>query len=239
MFFGFPIDLVSIGGKALMLMLAVLFGGLIGLEREWHGNPAGMRTHILVCVGSTVITLTSVEIGMGIRGGTHGDPGHIAAQIVSGVGFLGAGAIVREGATVRGLTTAASIWATAGIGIALGGSPRLGELAVVATLIVLVTLSLLTRVETFLKARQRVLVLQVEVAEAKRGPSRVLDTLAKNGVEVYGVESEATPVLPGGQGNAQTRQMRIRVRLPRGMDRHAVSTLLTEEEGITSFHTDR
>ena len=87
LFFGYLIDPLSWNGKMMVLLLSVLLGGLIGLERQLHGNAAGLRTHIMVCVGATVITLTSVEIGLGVRGGMRGDPGHIAAQIVSGVGF--------------------------------------------------------------------------------------------------------------------------------------------------------
>ena len=175
----------------LAVLLAVLLGGLIGAERELHGSPAGMRTHILVCVGATVMTLTSVEIGLGVRGGMRGDPAHLAAQIVSGIGFLGAGAILREGASVRGLTTAASVWTTAGIGITIGASPRLGELAVLATLVVLVTLSVLTRLEQTLKLRQGICSLAVEVQEKDNGPVRVLELLSRQGVVVYGVTSES------------------------------------------------
>ena len=237
-FFGLHIDSLSIWGKGLALLLAVVFGGLIGAEREWHGNPAGMRTHILVSVGATVITMASVEIGLGVRGGMRGDPGHIAAQIVSGIGFLGAGAIVREGATIRGLTSAASIWVTAGIGIALGASPRLGELAVVATLIVLSTLTVLTQAETWFKLRQGISRLEVEVQEDDRGPVRVLDALCSRGIVVYGVQSQA------GQGSLDkgvpgvTRLMRMRIKLPRGFDRNNFNTLLMEEKGVLSFHLE-
>ena len=237
-FFGLHIDPLSLGGRGLALLLAVLLGGLIGLEREWRGNAAGMRTHILVCVGATVITLTSVEIGMGVRGGMRGDPGHIAAQIVSGIGFLGAGAILREGATVRGLTTAASIWCSAGIGIALGASPHLGELAVLTAFIVLLTLTVLTRMETVLKVRQAIHTLEVEVQEEDRGPARVLDSLSAANIVVLGVQSQA------GQGSLDktvmgaTRQMRLRVQLPRSFDRNRFNTLLMEEKGVLSFHLE-
>src|SRR5690349_2341633 len=114
------IDRFSLWGQAFALLLAVLLGGAIGLERELRGQAAGLRTHVLVCVGATLITLTSVEIGMDKSGTFHGDPARLAAQIVSGIGFLGAGAILREGLSIRGLTTSASIWTTAGIGIAIG-----------------------------------------------------------------------------------------------------------------------
>jgi putative Mg2+ transporter-C (MgtC) family protein len=238
-FFGHYIDPVSLGGKGLVLLLAVLFGGLIGLERQLHGNAAGMRTHIMVCVGAAVITLASVEIGLGVRGGMRGDPGHIAAQIVSGIGFLGAGAILREGATVRGLTTAASIWTTAGIGIALGASPRLGELAVVATVIVLCTLAILGRLEEIFKLKQDIHALEVEVLEANRGPARVLDLLCAYGVVIYGVQSEPGPASLSKSVMGATRLMRLRMQLPRTFDRNVLNTQLTEEEGVISFHLDQ
>src|SRR5437588_2576841 len=123
-FFGLSINPHSTFGMSIALVLSVVLSGLIGLERELHGHPAGLRTHILVCVGSTLITIVSVHIGMGVGGQQpKSDPARLAAQIVSGIGFLGAGAIIREGATVKGLTTAASVWATAAIVTALGSGP--------------------------------------------------------------------------------------------------------------------
>src|SRR5579871_6132611 len=193
LFFGLHIDPLSLGGKTIVVLLAALLGGLIGFERQWRGYAAGLRTHMLVCVGATVMTLTSVEIGMGVRGGMRGDPAHLAAQIVSGIGFLGAGAILREGATVHGLTTAASVWTTAGIGIALGANPHLGELGVVATLVVLLTLTVLHRLEDLLKLKQSNCILDVEVREEGHGPARVLELLCDAGFVVYGVQSSPGP----------------------------------------------
>src|SRR5579871_1419487 len=184
LFFGLHIDPLSLGGKTIVVLLAALLGGLIGFERQWRGYAAGLRTHMLVCVGATVMTLTSVEIGMGVRGGMRGDPAHLAAQIVSGIGFLGAGAILRDGMTVRGLTTAASVWVIAGIGIALGASPHLGELAVVATLIVLGTLTILHRLEETFKLNNFIQDLEVEVREADHGPARVLELLCSHQIVV-------------------------------------------------------
>ena len=237
-FFGHEIDPLALTGKTLLLLLAVVCGGLIGAERQWHGNAAGMRTHVMVCVGAALITITSVEIGLGVRGGMRGDPGHIAAQIVSGIGFLGAGAILREGLTIKGLTTAASIWVTAGIGIALGASPRLAQLAVLATLIVLATLTLLTRVETLFKLRQGAHTVAVEVEEADRGAVRVLDLLCRHGIVVYGVQSEAGPGSLNKDIVGATRQMRMQVQLPRGFQRSTFNALLMEEKGVVAFHME-
>ncbi len=101
------------------LGLAFLLGGVIGLERETHGQAAGLRTHMVVTVGAALITLISIKVSF-MGGGIQSDPGRIAAQIVSGIGFLGAGAIIRYGMTIRGLTTAACLWTSAGIGMACG-----------------------------------------------------------------------------------------------------------------------
>lgn len=114
----------------LRLILASVLGGLIGLDRESTNRPAGFRTHILVSIGSTLMMLVSLE---NARYG--GDASRIAAQVVSGIGFLGAGTIMRTGTNIEGLTTAASLWVCAGIGLAVGNGYYLG--AVTTTLIVL------------------------------------------------------------------------------------------------------
>jgi putative Mg2+ transporter-C (MgtC) family protein len=102
------------------LILAAFLGGIVGIEREMHSKAAGFRTHILVCIGSCLIMLTSMHMFDIYKGLVNADPGRIAAQVVSGIGFLGAGTIIRSRASVLGLTTAASLWAVAGIGLAVG-----------------------------------------------------------------------------------------------------------------------
>ncbi|MER3417967.1 MAG: hypothetical protein C4343_02385 [Chloroflexota bacterium] len=105
------------------LLVAAALGAAIGLEREIHEHPAGMRTHLLVSVGSAIFTVLSIYGFIGVLpSGQAGpvDPSRIAAQIVSGIGFLGAGAIIKYGTSIRGLTTAASLWATAAVGMASG-----------------------------------------------------------------------------------------------------------------------
>ena len=123
------------------LILGLLFGGLIGLEREYHGQPAGLRTHIILCVGASLVMCLSLLLWEPNKG----DVQRLAAQVISGVGFLGAGAIFKYGGGVRGLTTAASIWTTAIIGMTAGSGLNL--VAAASTGLVLFTLIIMNNFE--------------------------------------------------------------------------------------------
>jgi len=131
---------------AIRLILSTVIGGLIGMEREVSNRPAGLRTHVLVALGSTLVMLVSIDgfhnTGANIR---VGDPARLAAQVISGVGFLGAGTIMRTGGSVKGLTTAASLWVCAGIGLAVGSGYYMGGLLTAA--IVIITLMSLRVIE--------------------------------------------------------------------------------------------
>ncbi len=113
MILNFSVDLM------IKLAVATLLGGILGLEREIHGRPAGLRTHLLVSLGAAAFMVMSPLVAS-MSKDFQGDPGRIAAQIVTGIGFLGAGAIVKEGINIRGLTTAACLWVAAAIGMASG-----------------------------------------------------------------------------------------------------------------------
>ncbi len=134
------------------LLLSVVLSGLIGLERESHGREAGLRTHILVGIGATLIMLTSVYISKQYGLGNSADPGRVAAGVVTGIGFIGAGTIIRFRASVRGLTTAASLWVTAGIGLAIGSGFYLG--ALITTALILFALVFLGRFERFISKKR-------------------------------------------------------------------------------------
>jgi len=129
------------------LLLSAFLGAALGFEREWRQKYAGLRTNILIAIGSTLFTVMSIDLSWG----SGGDPTRVAAQIVTGIGFLGAGAIMRTGADVRGLTTAATIWVNAAIGVAVGGGEY--HLAVIATGITLLVLTVLNPVESWLDRR--------------------------------------------------------------------------------------
>ncbi len=128
----------------LRLCIAACLGGLIGSERGRHGRPAGLRTHILICIGAAMTSVTSMYLSECL--GYTGDVARISAQVISGIGFLGAGTImIRNSSIITGLTTAAGMWATATIGIALGYGFYSG--AVTATFICIFSVTILSRLE--------------------------------------------------------------------------------------------
>jgi putative Mg2+ transporter-C (MgtC) family protein len=127
------------------LVLSLILGGLIGLERQLHRRTAGLRTHILVSLGSCLIMLTSLYIFAIYKNEVPLDPARIAAGVITGIGFLGAGTIIRERQGIRGLTTAASLWVVAGIGLAVGCGFYSASL--VTTFLALLTLFLLRYAE--------------------------------------------------------------------------------------------
>lgn len=167
------------------LLVSALLGGLVGYERERANRPAGLRTHILVCVGSTLIMMVSVDTFKMYRGLTNVDPGRIAAQVVSGIGFLGAGTILREGPTIRGLTTAASLWVVAGVGLAVGAGLYGSALATVV--IILVTLETLSKFERrFIARNHRVLLVRIKDRPGRLGA--VASVLGQHGINIRNVE---------------------------------------------------
>jgi len=154
---------ISYWELALRVVLAVVAGGLVGLEREWSNHAAGFRTHILVCLGATSIMLLSVYgfSAFADEVNVRMDPARLAAQVISGIGFLGAGAIMRNGFTISGLTTAASLWVVAAIGLCVGAGFYFVSL--LTTFVVLFSLFLLNRWEKrfFSLKRKRKLELKV------------------------------------------------------------------------------
>lgn len=129
----------------LKLALSIVLGALIGFEREYTNRPAGLRTNILVCLGATLVQIISIEIFSNYHHLTNVDPARLGAQVISGIGFLGAGTIIREGANIKGLTTAASLWVVACIGLAIGQGIYIP--AIIAALLSFITLTALRGVE--------------------------------------------------------------------------------------------
>ncbi len=165
------------------LSLALVLGGIIGIEREIRNQPAGFRTHAILSVGSALLMMVSYAgaLKFGVQGKAASDPMRIAAQVVSGIGFLGAGAIMRIGASVKGLTTAASLWATAAVGLACGGG--FYQAAVITTALLFVTLFFLGKLEKtilFTKPKRALFIEALDEPTLMGDIERVLDGLGYN-----------------------------------------------------------
>jgi putative Mg2+ transporter-C (MgtC) family protein len=184
---------LQFGEVLLRIVLAGILGAAIGAEREIREREAGLRTHILVSIGAALFTLVSAygfsDFHFSNASGITYDPTRIAAQVVTGIGFLGAGAIIRQGLSVRGLTTAASLWVVAAIGLATGAGYY--SAAVVTTVVVLVSLWPLRILayRLFEKVRPGELRLEVELRPTET-PSILLDPLEKRGIAVHSFEVE-------------------------------------------------
>ncbi|MDR7415432.1 MAG: MgtC/SapB family protein [Armatimonadota bacterium] len=202
----------------LRLGLAVLLGGVVGLEREALEKPAGFRTHILVALGATLFTLIS---GYGFRG-SGADPTRIAANVVVGIGFLGAGTIWRHGVGVGGLTTAASLWTVAAIGMAVGTGLYLP--AILGTLAVVVILHLFPRIDARLLRRGSTGVLQVAVQDRPGRLADLFGLLARHRATVLGAE-----VVQGTDGLVH---LTFTVRTPPEVDRGRLLAALLEADGV-------
>lgn len=206
----------------LRLIEAAVLGGLIGLEREWNNQPAGLRTHIILCLGSALIMEVSLRVG---AGSPTSDPGRIAAQVVSGIGFLGAGAILRMGASVRGLTTAASIWTTAGIGLAVGAGFHVEAVSVVV--IMLLSLGVLKKVGLRISAGRRIKIVKIDVSgeDEEMIVSEFEDILSKERCDVREIDVKKDP---------DSGEMRIQVKIaaPRDFDPPRLVEALTRRSGV-------
>ncbi len=202
------------------LLLVTLLGGIIGFERERHGRAAGLRTHILVGMGSCLMMLTGIFLAE-TWSGSGLDPTRIAAQVVSGIGFLGAGTILRARASIRGLTTAASLWVVAGVGLAVGAGFEFGAVAV--TLISLVVLFSLSRWERVIR-RDWYKGLVVETTFSLEVLAEIYRLLALYDVEVRGVELKRT--------DASGAVVELEVKLRSEQTQHDVTEQLSRTPGV-------
>ena len=207
------------------LVLAALFGTIIGLDREYREKEAGFRTHFLVSLGSALMMIVS-QYGFSeilTHDGVSLDPSRIAAQVVSGIGFIGAGTIIFNHQIVRGLTTAASLWATAGIGLTAGAA--MSWLALAATILTLVALEGLSLVFRSLGSRRMVVVFS---ASDRTGVADTLDRIRTDGYMV--VSYEVVPQVVGGDGI--TYRVTMVVKAKPGSDNNQLLALLRENTDI-------
>ena len=192
------------------IFFAAGLGSLIGLEREINGQPAGLRTHMILAVGAALAAILSINYSQFISNPSlPSDPGRIVAQVVSGVGFLGAGAILRAGLTVKGLTTASSLWTTAIIGIACGSGYY--ELASITTAMVFIILTIINKVENLVLPRYKTHTLKITL-EDRPGINDLKNTLAKKKVKVIDLNASMS--------DKETLKLSLVIRKPHklGMD---------------------
>ena len=210
----------------LKLGLATLLGGLVGLERELHNQPAGLRTHIIVCLGSTLIMLVSIQMQ---KFSEIADPSRIAAQVITGIGFLGGGAILRFGTSVRGLTTAACLWTVAAIGLAIGAEMFLA--ASIVTILVLLSMYLFDKIEKlFLPAKTY----RTLLATAKDMPGLIgkIEKIAEeNGFALKNVGINKLLV-------EKKIQITALVKVPEVFEMEKISREISALEGVEQFEID-
>ena len=167
------------------VFLSLFLGGVIGLEREIHGRPAGLRTHVMVCLGAAILMLASeyTQKTLGEASSAVFNPDRVAAGIITGIGFLGAGAIMKEGNLVRGLTTAGSIWFVAGLGIVIG--KKFYPLALCSTLAALMVLVLFRYLEAWVNILEfRDLVVRIDSQSYEKVTGRCETILKESGINV-------------------------------------------------------
>lgn len=179
------------------LTLAIIIGGLIGYEREYNNMPAGFRTNILVCIGATIISLLQ---GISIDEITKlvierpelqqvlkADVGRLGAQVISGIGFLGAGTIIHEKGSVKGLTTAATLWAVACIGLAVGSGYY--ALSITSTIFVVLTLVSLKKIEKKFLDKSGIIKVVIETNEGINYSQYILEYFNENNIDVKNIDS--------------------------------------------------
>lgn len=219
------------------VLISAALGGLIGLEREWSNHAAGLRTHILVCIGSTVIMLLSAYGFSAFveEANVRMDPARLAAQVVSGIGFLGAGAILRTGSTISGLTTAASIWVVAAIGLCVGA----GFLytAVLATVIVLVSLFLLNKIETQMLRHRRHHELVIRIIDHPGVTDEIFTSLELEKIRIVHVKFSSEKERKADQSTVIITEMRLNVKTRNQKQLATAIEHITSMEHVLSTET--
>lgn len=209
------------------ILLACILGGLIGVERESLKRPAGFRTHILVCVGATLAMQTNIHLMQVYLNLVPIDPSRIAAQVVSGIGFLGAGTIIKEGATVKGLTTAATLWAVACIGLAIGAGFYWGAIA--ATLAVISTLTLFFKLEKKILSRHGTLSITLITVNEPGQIGRIGTLLGEYHTLILDMEVEPL--------DDYEVKLSFSVKAPRDITATILSTAMMDLKGVRSVST--
>lgn len=211
----------------LEIFMACVLGGLIGVERESLKRPAGFRTHILVCVGATLAMQTNIYLMNLYLHLVPIDPSRIAAQVVSGIGFLGAGTIIKEGATVKGLTTAATLWTVACIGLAVGAG--FYSAAIISTLAVFSTLTLFYKLEKRINTSQGSLAISMITLNDPGQIGRIGTVLGEYHALILDMEVE--PI------DDYESRLHLSVKAPRDITSSILASALMDVKGVRSIST--
>ena len=214
----------------LRLTLSCILGGVIGYERQSRRKSAGLRTNVLVCLGSCLIMVLSEALYLNVEGRTNADPARLAAQVVSGIGFLGAGAIMKEGLTVTGLTTAACLWVVAGVGLAVGAGYYSG--ALFATALVFATLGTLSRIDEWVM-HEKNLSLIIHTEDRPGQLMHISSCLDDLQLKVRGVKVKADEDEANGEG---LLYIELEVYNHRGIKNFIVVDALKRIDGVISVN---
>jgi len=205
------------------LLVACLLGGLIGYQRESSHRPAGLRTHILVCVGSALVMVTSEYIFNVYKGVTNLDPARLGAQVISGIGFLGAGTILSDGSTVKGLTTAAGLWAVSCIGIAIGAGFYSG--GITAALLVYLTLLISKDWDVAIDKKGYSNKIKISVPNTPGTIGKIESMLSEKNISI-----KTMKVIPS--SNNENLDFIIYINSPDSKIREDIATLLKESDDV-------
>ncbi|MGM9683995.1 MAG: MgtC/SapB family protein [Eubacteriales bacterium] len=217
-------DSLSVLSIFVRLFLAVICGGVIGIERERKRRPAGFRTHILICLGAAMTTLTSQYIMLELKLFT--DPARLGAQVIAGIGFIGAGTIiVTKRRQVKGLTTAAGLWAAAIVGLCCGAG--FFEGAVAATLIIIIAEIVFSKLEYFIMSSARTFNIYVEYSGSDR-LGVIIDTIKKTGA--YIADLEINKASKEGRNPCGI----FSIQVPRKTSHQNIMTMIAKIEGVVS-----
>jgi len=211
------------------IFVAAGLGSLIGLEREINGQPAGLRTHMILAVGAALAAIISIYYSQFISSpNLPSDPGRIVAQVVSGVGFLGAGAILRAGLTIKGLTTASSLWTTAIIGIACGSGYY--ELASITTATVFIILTIINKIEGLFLTSYKTHTLKVTLDDRPGIINEIKEMLERKKVKVM----ELNASMP----NKDTLKLSLVIRKPRKLGMDSIINMTNSLQEAKSMEID-
>lgn len=211
------------------VLIAAGLSSLIGMEREFHGQPAGLRTHMILGVGAALAAIISVLFARELANPTFpSDPGRIAAQVVSGVGFLGAGAILRYGVTIKGLTTASSLWTTAIIGLACGSG--FYEIAAITTALVLIILSIIDKLEFVFLTRYRTRTFKLVLEDRPGIVNELRTVLEEKGVRVLSLNAS----MP----DKATLKLSLVIRMPADLGMDSLINLVNTLDATKSMEID-